>query len=361
MGGGRWRWRSILWGLFGSMGRRWGWREWRPLPSRHLISGSSSLGWGAYIAVNPEARRRRAARRGAFRGNLPHRGSLMRPLRAFWFAAATFLWMTAAGTQALAQFETRASASTGAYRPISVAVGDFNRDGKLDVAVVNYLPSGNVMVFLGNGDGTFRAGSSYDVAVQPLYASAASLRHNGILDLVVGDSLSDYVYVMLGNGDGTFQPAVAYPASGRPSVVSTGDFRGAGQIDIVALAQSDCNCVAVLPGNGDGTFGAAVITPVPYNVTWFGMAPGDFGGDGKLDVAATGGFGSANQVEILLGNGDGSFRAYGYYPVSLAPYSVVAGRFHGNKTIDLAVGNFEGGSISVLLGNGDGTFQAAVD
>src|ERR1019366_8997980 len=77
--------------------------------------------------------------------------------------------------------------------------------------------------------------------------------------------------------------------------------------------------------------------------------------------AATGGFGSANQVEILLGNGDGSFRAYGYYPVSLAPYSVVAGRFHGNKTIDLAVGNFEGGSISVLLGNGDGTFQAAVD
>jgi FG-GAP-like repeat/Abnormal spindle-like microcephaly-assoc'd, ASPM-SPD-2-Hydin len=91
------------------------------------------------------------------------------------------------------------------------------------------------------------------------------------------------------------------------------------------------------------------------------MASGDFDGDGKLDVAVSGFFGSANQVDILLGNGDGSFRADGFYPVSLAPLSIVTGRFNGDKKIDLAVGNLEGIGISVLLGNGNGTFQQAVD
>ena len=96
----------------------------------------------------------------------------------------------AGGTPALAQFETRASASTSTYVPYSLVAGDFNRDSKLDVAVVSYLPSGNVTIFLGNGDGTFRAGESYPVAVQPFYAATASSRNNGILDLVVGDSLA---------------------------------------------------------------------------------------------------------------------------------------------------------------------------
>ncbi len=268
----------------------------------------------------------------------------------------------AAGTPALAQFETRTSTSTLPYGPTSVAIGDFNRDGKLDVAVVETdRSSGNVAILLGNGDGTFRAGASYAVAVQPFYAAAASFRNNGILDLVVGDSLSENVYVMLGNGDGTFQPAVAYPTSGRPNVVGAGVFTGSGRIDIIALTEFICNCVEVLPGNGDGTFGAAVITPVPSNISGFGMASGDFDGDGKLDVAVSGFFGSANQVDILLGNGDGSFRADGFYPVSSSPYSIASGHFNADRKIDLAVGNYQGNSISVLLGNGNGTFGQAVD
>ena len=288
---------------------------------------------------------------------------MTRSLKVVWNLVAAVLCLVAANSPVFAQFETRAGTSTAVYVPNAAAVGDFNRDGKLDVAVVTALPSpGNVMIFLGNGDGTFSSGASYVVAVQPFYLTAASLRSSGILDLVVGDSLSGYVYVMLGNGDGTFQPAVAYPAGGEPSVVGTGDFMGHGKLDIIALSGSgaDCGCVEVLPGNGDGTFQAAVITPIPYNIDGAAMATGDFNGDGKLDVAVSGGFGSANQVDILLGNGDGTFTAYGYYPVSLAPDSIAAGHFKGGKVVDLAVGNGEDNSVSVLLGNGDGTFQQAV-
>jgi hypothetical protein len=273
-----------------------------------------------------------------------------------------FLAVLAVGSSP-GQFETRASISTGALRPLSLVAGDFNRDGKLDVALIGNNPAPTVMIFLGNGDGTFREGSSYSVGVAPEYAAAANLRKSGILDLVVGDSLSDSVYVMLGNGDGTFQRAVAYPTAGRPVVVSVGDFTGDGNLDIIGLTGNGpgCNCIEVLPGNGDGTFEAPVGTSVPYDISGFGMSHGDFDGDGVLDVAVSGGFGAANQVDILLGNGDGSFRAHDYYPVGLAPDFVIVGHFRSSSKVDLAVGNAEGPGISVLLGNGNGAFRHAID
>src|ERR1700680_2931073 len=119
---------------------------------------------------------------------------MRRSLKGAWNLVAATLCLAAVDSQVSAQFETRAAASTGIYVPNSLAVGDFNGDGKLDVAVVTALPSpGNVTIFLGNGDGTFTSNVSYQVAVQPFYLTAASLRNNGILDLVVGDSLSGYV------------------------------------------------------------------------------------------------------------------------------------------------------------------------
>lgn len=275
------------------------------------------------------------------------------------------LWLTLAEPLALAQFVTSASATTSTgttpYGPRSVVVGDFNRDGNLDLAAVSYLPTANVTIFLGNGDGSFRAGASYAVAVDPVYAATASLRNNGILDLVVGDRLSDYVYVMSGNGDGTFQSPVAYPTMGEPFQVSTGDFTGNGKLDIVALTGYGCFCVEVLPGNGDGTFGASIATPVPYNIGGYAMATGYFNEDKELDVAVSGSFGTASQVDILLGNGDGTFRADGFYPVNQSPSSIAVGRFNSGKASDLAVGNLLSTYVSVLLGNGDGTFEQSVN
>jgi len=272
------------------------------------------------------------------------------------FTASLFL---STGSAAFGQFETRTSVSTGLFRPTGLAVGDFNQDGKLDVAVVNYLPTGNVMIFLGNGDGTFTAGASYAVAIQPFYAVTESLRGNRILDLVVNDSLSNDVYVMLGNGDGTFQAPVPYPTSAESTMAVVGDFTGHGKVDVLAL-EGGC-CVEVLPANGDGTFGVPVTTPLPYSMSGYAMAVADFDGDGKLDVAFSGESLPNFQVAVLLGNGDGTFRPDGFYQVSSVPNSVAAGRFGVGKPIDLAVGNLLGNSIGVLLGNGKGKFPQAVE
>jgi hypothetical protein len=263
----------------------------------------------------------------------------------------------------LGTIETRASFPLGANTPITIAVGDFNGDGKLDVASSNYLPSGSVTVMLGNGDGTFHLGATYPVGVQPFYIASADFRHEGILDLVVGDFSSNNVYVMLGSGDGTFQAAVPYPTSGNPFAVSTGDFNGDGKLDIIVLAEpaAECDCIEVLPGNGDGTFGSAIITPVPYNIDGLAFAVGRFNKGNNLDVAVAGQFGTANQVDILLGNGDGTFTPDGFYPVGSGPQSLAVADFNGDKKADLAVGSYQFGSIGVLLGNGDGTFQQAVN
>jgi hypothetical protein len=266
-------------------------------------------------------------------------------------------FVVSAQPSALAQFETSAILPVPT-EPYSLMVGDFNRDGIPDVAVISVGGTGSVDILLANGDGTFRAGASYTVEVL-FYGATASLRNNGILDLVLGGG-DDTVYVMLGNGDGTFQSPVAYPTAGANLMVALGDFTGHGHLDIASLEWSSCNCVQILPGNGDGTFGAPIsTTPVPYDVTGFAIAPGDFNNDGKLDLAVGGQFGASSKLDVLLGNGDGTFTDDGYYEIGGEPFAIATGYFTSDKTnLDLAVS--VGGAIDVLLGNGDGTFQQPV-
>jgi hypothetical protein len=255
-----------------------------------------------------------------------------------------------------AQLETRRSTRLSA-ETWAVAVGDFNKDGFLDAAVITVFGTNNLAILMGNGDGTFKQPIYYtvgDVAANSVVA--ADFRHNGNLDLVLGESLTENVYVLLGHGDGTFDQAVAYPTLGRPFVAGVGDFNRDGKLDIWTLSDgsAECGCVEILLGTGDGTFGTAILTPTAS--TAFAAAAGDFDHDGNLDLVASETFGGS-QIEILLGKGDGSFRHGKKYLTPSPPQSIAVGHFvAGNKNLDLALAEPEGGAVVILLGRGGGTF-----
>ena len=225
------------------------------------------------------------------------------------------------------------------------AVGDFNNDGKLDVAVGtrNSRFSGTVAVYLGNGNGTFRAPIKTKSTIPIDVILAGDFNGDGKLDLVVADSRGALGTVFLGNGDGTFTEKTPWGA-GRIDAMAAADFNGDGNLDLYVATQGPPeNRFFIWLGNGDGTFSQSWVGPHPSGGN---PAIGDFNGDGILDFAAGG--------WVFMGNGDGTFQKGVAYNPKNGGSSVATADVNGDGKLDLITDG-----ISVLLGNGDGTFQDA--
>lgn len=244
-------------------------------------------------------------------------------------------------------------------QPYTVTTGDFNGDGKMDMATANGS-SNTVSVLLGNGDGTFQTHVDYNTMTGSYAYSIATMDFNGDrkIDMAVTNLGSNTISIFRGNGDGTFQLLGSYSVglSYPPYTIVTEDFNRDGNEDMATVSTWT---VVVFLGNGDGTFQ----TPVSYySGADASLVAGDFNGDGKIDLAATGSYYTPqNFVSILLGNGDGTFQLLGSYGTGFNPLGIATGDFNGDGKTDLITANGSPNTVSVLMGNGDGTFQPYVD
>lgn len=254
-----------------------------------------------------------------------------------------------------------------------MVVGDFNGDGKQDL-VVSYsnpdISNDASIIFLGDGEGTFTQGSNVVSGFENLFAQIdADFNRDGKLDLAIpfqdqfgGTNIS----IPLGNGNGTFDDSlVAYNCTtGNQCVtadsVVAGDFNGDGILDLAAVwsaGSTGLPAITILLGKGDGTFAPATTQPAVPLVSPTSVTSGDFDGDGKLDLAIADA--SSSSLIILHGNGDGTFKQVSGQSNCAGCNYVATADLNGDGKLDL-VSLSGGDTIAIFLGNGDATFQPGI-
>lgn len=309
---------------------------------------------------------------------------------------------TAAATFRPAVFSPAKSFPVG-QTPVSVAMGEFNQDGRADLVVAN-SGSRTITLLNGDGEGSFNSSQEIYAGQMPAALVVTDVNADGRHDIVVALKGENSVVILLGNGDGSFRPPIAHATGIAPSALAVADLN-ADRVPDLFVADQDSNTITILSGIGDGSF--VLSQTLATEVTPVAIVVADFNRDGRRDVAvasavrgsitvhlgledgtfrppivSAAGMGActllpldvnndgildmivANRdtgtASVLLGGGNGAFYNRTEYPTGPGPTAIAAADLNGDLRIDLAVANTGSSTLSILHGNGNGTFGKAL-
>jgi hypothetical protein len=288
----------------------------------------------------------------------------------------------------------------GAQSPVAILVGDFDGDGIADIAESDQsFSTPGVVVLLGYGDGTFQAGTTSG-SFGATAMVAGDFNEDGKLDVAGTNLWDNSIRIAFGAGDGTFDTFADVPVGSDVGTLATSDFDDNGHLDFAAVQS---HSIAILYGNGNGTFQPPVGTELTNQLSPSQLLPLDWNGDGKLDIAAIAGYAvesvlqqpaggfavgpaylrpggfvvaadfdsdgspdfaapvyQRDAVEVLMSEGGGLYRGPRSVPVNLAPHGLAAADFDGDGQTDfVAIGSGFGEEDASVVLNEDGNFRVS--
>ena len=248
-------------------------------------------------------------------------------------------------------------------RPYGGVASDLNEDGWMDITLVNE-DSADLRIFMNQADGTGR----FDDFMQPTTSignraspsESADFNKDGHIDIAVVNINDDSVSVVLGNGDGTFKPQQTIPVGDHPRGIATLDVDGDGDTDIVNTNRFSGN-LSVHINNGNGVFGTPTTIDGGVSQEWSLMA-GDMNNDGLLDLVTASGIANpgsgGNAIRVMTSNGDGTFTQQPTQVTGGASWQIMLGDVNGDGNLDISSANAQSNNGAILLGNGDGTLAS---
>ncbi len=281
-------------------------------------------------------------------------------------AATAAMLMLAAGASAQCDaasvYGSPFSTEVGSL-PMGVATGDLNNDGITDVVSANNFGY-SASILIGNGDGTFQPRIDIDTydpgeleTIAALQVRIADFNGDGWNDIALGIQSGDLgnpgIGILLNDGAGNFSGyPTLYAFSTQLRGLEVADMTGDGELDLI-YANRDDNTINIVPGNGDGTFQTEIFATFTGGPV--GVAIADYNNDGHLDVAAPLVFSS--EIVIATGNSDGSLTEFARFSAD-GPEGIAVGDINGDGFEDLTTPYLNGDAVQFFLGNGDGTFGA---
>jgi hypothetical protein len=253
-------------------------------------------------------------------------------------------------------FSSPVNYTTAPNSPYSPSVGDFNGDGNIDIVTADFFSG--LVVLLGNGSGGFSTTSfiSTGVNVKVKSTVCADFNADGNTDIVgICETIANGIVILTGNGSGGFSAPTYTSITAGPTAIASADFNADGKPDIAITEQNNLN---IYIGNGTGGFLAP--TAIAINGYLPEILCKDFNADSKIDIAVTGY--NNNSIAILLGNGSGGFFAPTNFSTTLMPSSLGSGDFDSDGNLDLIVTERSYGfhTMNLLTGNGAGSFASPI-